>query len=237
MYKALFFDVDDTLIDFGLSSKAALSAAFAELSMPYTEESERVFHEVNDEMWHRVEKGELTRPRLYETRFSVIFDRLGLSADAQEADRLFRQYLCEIAIPMENAQKTLAALSERYPIYAASNAPHLQQIRRLTGAGLIGYMKKVFTSDAIGASKPSREFFEACFAELPYRPDEVLMIGDSVTADVIGAMDFGMHACYFDRKGKGLPEGVSPELTVSTLHELCVELLEKKGCVFDNSVI
>lgn len=52
--------------------------------------------------------------------------------------------------------------------------------------------------------KPAQGFFHAAVTSLGVEPEEVLMIGDDVEADITGAIDAGLQACLV-RTGKYLP--------------------------------
>ena len=71
----------------------------------------------------------------------------------------------------------------------------------MTKVGIMPYVDKIFVSGKIGHAKPSREFFDACFAELDgVNPEEVMMIGDSLSADVTGAKNYGIQTCWYNHR-------------------------------------
>jgi 2-haloacid dehalogenase len=87
-------------------------------------------------------------------------------------------------------------------------------------AGYLPYLRHLFISEEIGAAKPSPLFFEACLAALaPLRPDEVLMIGDSLTADIAGAAGCGIRTCWY-RHGS-CKDGSAADYCVADLREIC----------------
>lgn len=97
----------------------------------------------------------------------------------------------------------------------ASNGPGEQQVHRLEIAGMKKYFDYIFVSERIGASKPSKVFFERAFVELNagrkeiILPEDTVMIGDSLTSDIAGGQAFGMEVCLFRRKeGMDIPDGV-----------------------------
>ena len=51
-------------------------------------------------------------------------------------------------------------------------------------------------------------------------PSEVMMIGDSFTSDIAGAVNFGMKTCYFDRNGKGNTSGLPIDHIVKKLEDI-----------------
>jgi HAD superfamily hydrolase (TIGR01458 family) len=82
--------------------------------------------------------------------------------------------------------------------------------------------------EAVVVGKPSRHFFEAGFAALGLRPDEVVMVGDDPRHDVQAAMRLGARGVLV-RTGIGAThraEGVTPDLTLASIAELPARLAE-----------
>ncbi len=68
---------------------------------------------------------------------------------------------------------------------------------------LRGSFEQVFISEEIGAAKPSRDYFEAVFRGIGNPPREsVLLIGDSLTSDMRGGLDYGIDTCWYNPGGK-----------------------------------
>ena len=107
----------------------------------------------------------------------------------------------------------------------ASNGPYEQQKHRLAVGGIDKYFDFVFISEDIGVQKPEKEFFSRCFdrmksAGVYCKPEEAIIIGDSLTSDMAGGLNAGMHTCYFTRGQQidNKPSGV--EHVVRTLDEI-----------------
>lgn len=242
MIKVILIDVDNTLLDFDACVKAALRDGFAHFGLPaYQEEMFPIFTQINNALWHQVETGELTREQLMAIRFDRIFEELGIRFDGVTFEDYFRRYLFDSTIHVEGAVELLQYLSAKYVVCAASNGPYEQQIHRLKKGGLAPYLTHSFISEQVGAEKPSRKFFDVCMKVLHdgvdgageemegsirndslfnLPPEEVMMIGDSLTADMAGGLAYGMKTCWYDRYGKGLPEGVIVDHVVRTLTEI-----------------
>ena len=87
-----------------------------------------------------------------------------------------------------------------YRLFAASNSfGHLQR-SRLEQAGILPYFEDTYISMDIGYDKPDIRFYQEALRRCGLQPHEVLMIGDSMTTDVIGAQKAGMDALFFDRQ-------------------------------------
>ena len=162
-----------------------------------------VFKRINDSLWRRIEDGKITTDDLYHMRWNLIFGEIGINFDGVIFETAFRHRLNESAVLVEGAKELLEKLSGIYSVFAASNAPSGQQEERLRKAGLYEFFDGFFISDDIGASKPSKEYFDKCFEKLGNpNPGEVLLIGDSPTADINGAAAYGMQAILFDGKNR-----------------------------------
>lgn len=222
MIKAVFIDIDNTLIDFNECAKVTMAKILGEYGIAYEAHMFGVFKGINDGLWRDIEKGVLTREGLYQVRWNRIFAALGITLDGPEFEKRFVAALHASAEPMEGAYELLEYLSGKYIVCAASNAPHLQQIHRLEAGGMLQYINEVFTSERMGSSKPGKAFFDACFAALEgITPEETIMIGDSLTADIAGGAEYGMKTCWFDYERKGDSGSFAPDYTVSALRDIC----------------
>ncbi len=213
MKRYLLFDIDDTLLNFRKAADAVITRALSDAGLAFDEEQFRTYHRVNASLWDKVSRGVLSVPQLYAIRFDVALAAVGLKGDGAFVEARFRHHLGESAVPEEGAAETLAELSKRYILAAASNAPQRQQELRLEKAGLRQYFSQVLTSELLGHNKPSAAFFDACLERLGNPPREsVMMLGDSLTADVEAARAAGIDACFVNLAHK--PEPPSPPYPV-----------------------
>lgn len=216
----VFLDVDNTLLDFEACAKSASVSALAAWGIDGRLYDHAVFTEVNNSLWSALERGEIDRGEIHRTRWGLVFDRLGIEADGEAFEYAFLAAIPQSVVPVEGAMEILAYLAGKYPLYAASNAPHEQQITRLSAAGMLEFFTDVFTSELLGAPKPAPAFFEGIFARLEgVDPAGCVLVGDSLTADVAGAARAGMQTVFFDFKQSGAVSPFSDE-TIRSLREL-----------------
>ena len=221
MIKAVFIDIDNTLLDFIRGSRVAVKNTMDEYGFEFSDEVYNVFKEVNDELWRGIEKHIVTQEELYKTRWNMILERFGIEADGEAVDRRFRELVQETAVPVDNACEMLRYLSSKYPVYAASNAFHNKQGLRLEKAGMRGFIKRIMTSGELGYLKPSREFFDECMKIAGLEnPAEVVIIGDSLTADISGGIEYGFKTCWFNFHNEELPDDIKPDFVVTSLDEV-----------------
>ena len=198
--KVVLIDADDTLLAFKPCAKKSLEDACDAFSLTLPDNALDVFFKINDELWRALERKELTFEKLHEIRWIKIFAELGVDFDGPTFESVFWKRLREIAVEMDGAKELLTYLKGKYKICVASNAPVGQQNRKLTDIGLIDFIDEFFVSGEIGFAKPTKEFFSACMDRLGVGVDEVVMIGDSLTADVKGAKAFGIKAIWFNHR-------------------------------------
>lgn len=216
----VFIDIDDTLLDFTKCANDAIKSACNKFGVPYTTTLVDTFHPINLDLWHRLEKKEVTKEKLFDTRFQIVFDKLGIKADGIAFETAFRENFHESAILVDGARDLLEYLRSKYKVYVASNASMHQQTNRMKRAELDGYIDGYFVSEEIGFPKPQKEFFDACFKALPdVKPQDVVMIGDSLSADIKGACEYGLKTIWYNHRNEPTSD-VKCDYIVSRLSEV-----------------
>lgn len=232
MIKAIFIDIDNTLLDFDAYVKESLRSGFEKFGLrTYEDWMYETFEIVNGGLWRQIEDGSLTFDELQKIRFNKVFEAIGgIEFDGVVFEKYFRECLNESAIPVEGAIEMLEYLSGKYVLCTASNGPYNQQIHRLELARMLDYFRHNFISEKIGVSKPAKEFFDTALAELNAEqhameeadilPSEIMIIGDSLTSDMAGGIDSGLKTCWFDRAGKGDTKGKTIDFTINKLNQI-----------------
>lgn len=221
MIKIVLIDIDNTLLDFNKCASFSMRKAFEDvgLKIPYNLEAE--FHKVNNELWLGIEKGTVTKDELHKNRWNMILRNIGVEYDGEILENIFRKYLDGSHETVDGAVEIVRYLSLKYRIYAASNAFYSQQTNRLKMAGMSEYIKGIFVSEKIGFEKPSKEYFDKCFELLKNPPrDEVIIIGDSLGADIIGGANYGIKTCWFNPNGDKEPQNCKIDYNVKSLKEI-----------------
>lgn len=227
MPKVILLDIDDTLLSFQAYVREGMKSGFEAFGIgPYEEEMLSVFHQVNARLWHELEEGTLSFEELKKIRWNLVFEALGIQADGVKFEEYFRDRLFDSAIPEDGAMELLAYLKGKYVLCAASNGPYLQQKNRLKTGGMLSYFSHLFISEEIGFSKPSREFFESCLQRLNQGegkaivPEEVMIIGDSLSSDIAGGKNYGMQTIFYNKKNQATPREIQPDFIVKNLKEI-----------------
>lgn len=196
-YDIALIDVDDTLLDFAAAEYEALRGAFAQCGVPFDDSAARRYHEINDALWKRLEKGEIDRQGLWRERFAQLFCELGKQAPP-DINEKYMAVLGQQAFPMAGAQRMLQSAVKMARLFIVTNGVRPVQQLRLEKAGLSGFFEGVFASQELGAQKPSAEFFERAFAKIgPFDRKRAVLLGDSLTSDMKGARTAGVAACWY----------------------------------------
>lgn len=221
MIKIVFIDIDNTLLDFNECARSAMRQSFLEAGLNYTEEMFPVFLATNNELWRALERGELTKTRLREIRWNTIFKKLNIDYDGVRLERRFERLLETSHAHVEGAEDALKYLAERYDVYAVTNGFASTQKNRMAAAGLDKYVKAEFVSEEIGFDKPSARYFDVCFDRIGNPPkSEVILIGDSLTADIAGGVSYGLITCWYNHNGEPIPEALKPDYIIDSISDV-----------------
>ena len=213
MLKNIFLDLDDTILDFTAGEAKALSQTLREAGIEPTEAILDRYHIINTAHWELLEEGRLTRDEVLVQRFEQLFRELGVDHSGKAISERYEGLLSRQHGFMPGAEQLLKDLSSRYDLYLASNGAAAVQNPRLDDAGLRPYFKGIFISEEMGADKPSKAFFDACFAAIPgFRLEETVMVGDSLTSDIRGGSNAGLRTVWFNPHGKEPRPDIRPGL-------------------------
>lgn len=222
MIETIFFDLDDTLLDFTKAEAVALRRALTESDVPAEQAVLDRYHIINQRQWELLEEGALTRAEVLTTRFDILFEQLGLSGrDSQQVCDRYEGYLAEGHWFLPGAPELLEDLAHRYRLCLASNGAAAVQRSRLKSAGILPYFQGVFISEELGADKPKEEFFRRCFESLSdFDKSTALMVGDSLTSDIRGGRRAGIRTCWFNPRRKPPRADIQPDYEITALEQL-----------------
>ena len=197
MIEFLLLDLDDTILDFHKAERLAIAKTFSDFSVEPTETVLHRYHLINRFCWERLETGEWTREQVLVNRFSLLFDEVGVEADATACARAYEKNLSIGHYFLPGALEAVQTLSGKYRLFLVSNGTASVQKGRMTSANLYPYFEKVFVSQEVGHNKPAREYFEKVFDQIPgFDPKKAIIVGDSLTSDILGGINAGIATCW-----------------------------------------
>ena len=221
MIEFLFLDLDDTILDFHKAERVALSKTIRDFGVEPTEEVLHRYHLINKAHWEMLERGELTREQVLVGRFRVLFEELGVAVDPAACTAAYSENLAIGHYFMPGAEEAVERLSKKYRLFLASNGTASVQHGRMTSANLYRFFEKVFVSQDIGYNKPSLEYFQRCFAQIPdFEPGKAMMVGDSLTSDIRGGINAGIATCWVNPDHLPGREDIRPDYEIEALPQL-----------------
>lgn len=204
--KHLFFDLDHTLWDFEKNSALTFEKIFKIHKIDINIE---VFLEkyvpLNVQFWKLYREEKITKEELRYQRLKTSFDEVGYYVSDEKIDMLANEYinyLSTFSNVFEGTFEILEYLKPKYQLHIITNGFKEIQYKKLTVSKLLPYFNKIITSESVGVKKPNPKIFEHALLVANTKKDEVIMIGDSIEADIEGALNFGVKAihCNFESK-------------------------------------
>lgn len=214
-YKFLLIDIDDTLLDFHKAETQAFEKLVVSCGMEYTAQLQKEYSEYNKQLWEKLERGEISREALLCHRFYNFFIRYGLQVQGEEVDERYRQYLSQGKQVFPGVEDVLKQLFNTHTLYIVTNGIGKTQRARLKNNQLESYFDHLFISEEVGANKPSKSFFDEVLRHnTNMKKEEMLIIGDSFSADIIGGIQAGIDTCWIAPLEKEIPGKIAPTYRV-----------------------
>lgn len=228
-YTWLLFDADGTLFDYDKAETQALRQTFEQFGHPYQAEYLALYRPINQQLWVDLEHGAITPAALQVRRFELLLQTLGIEGDGAAFGARYLQNLAGAWALIDGAEEMIRALHPAYRLMVITNGLRDVQRPRLNASPIGKYFADVVISEEIGVAKPSSGFFDVAFERMGH-PDkrQVLLIGDSLSADIRGGIDYGIDTCWFNPGHLPRPAGWDIRYEISALSQFII-LLEELG--------
>lgn len=231
-YKYLLFDADNTIFDFSKAEYNSFKATCAEFGVEFSEELYHSYSVINDALWKKLEKNEIKLEVLKTERFrQLLTEKLGHEDNDATLDlagnwrKKYMDTLSSQSCLIDGAYEVCSKLSEKYKLYIVTNGVSHIQRKRFCTADIMKYFCGLFISEEIGYAKPSEKYFDHVIGEIGEQDkSEYLVIGDSLTSDVDGAINYGLDICFFNPR-KISTNGRTVTYNIGKLSELAEILL------------
>lgn len=220
-YTWIVFDADGTLFDYDRAEIQALTTTFGRSGLMFDSDVHARFSEINAGLWQAFERGEVSSERLRVQRFEALAETCGFTYDAADFSRDYLSVLGAQLQLIDDAEIVVRTLSGTHRLALATNGIADVQRSRVAKSDIGPLFEAVAISDEMGVAKPAAGFFEGLFRKLG-EPDtaEVLMVGDGLSSDIRGGIDFGIDTCWFNPSGAPNPDGVTPTYEIRSLTEI-----------------
>lgn len=199
-YPILLFDLDNTILDTKANAEKALHKLSKQIDFPFTDNQIAYWHELNDGLWEKLERKEITRDDLLNSRFTLYFDHFGKKVDGTKINTTYLKLFKLENILIPHAKSVLDTLHQTHHIFAVSNGTKEKQYSQLTCSNLLTDFDDLFLSEDLGYQKPDPNFFKTVIDKIGIAQQKMLVIGDSLTADISGASAAHLDSVWFNPK-------------------------------------
>lgn len=224
-YKAIIFDLDNTLLNFEISERQAIIGGLqgCEIFLDLYGVAEPHFLEIfefyNSQYWKQRES--FTPDELIEKSYQDTLARFNIRpASVSQLSQTYWYIFNHSKIMEPGACEVLNILICSYRLAVITNGLTSTQLSRMRAAAIDRYFEVVVVSEAIGFAKPSRKIFDHALSRLDLKTTEVLYIGNSLKYDFEGAKQADVDFCYYNRNKESLLEEVRPKFVVEKLSDL-----------------
>lgn len=220
-YTTLYFDLDNTILDFTAAEYTAIRQLLSLHGLPVNDEIVSVYSRINVSWWERFEKGEIQKSQIYSGRFNDLLLHFGFVGNPQKMAEDYFDFLSQGFAMLDGADKVLKYLKEQgYTICITTNGMSRTQYRRINGCGLKQYFDYIFVSEDACHQKPEVEYFDYVMANTPEKDkSKILVIGDSMSSDILGGINFGVDTCWLNPKGS--VGAHKPTYEISQIMHIC----------------
>lgn len=227
-YEVIIFDADETLFDFKKSEREALKNTILEFDMEYDENYHlKVYKEINTDIWREFEEGVITQEKLKVERFRRLSNKLNFEFDEVKFAKSYMKHLSYASFLFDDSITLIQSLSKNYTLIIITNGLKDVQDKRIRKSIISRYFEDIVVSEEVELAKPNPKIFEYALNNINYTAkDKVLIVGDSLTSDIQGGINFGIDTCWFNPNKTVNKTGIKPTYEISNLMEL-KNILEK----------
>lgn len=201
-YDTVLFDADNTLFDFDAAEAQALDLTLEAYGYPVDGRSRDCYLTVNRDLWERFDRGEVKREWLVVERFAALQRSLGGHHDPAEMNAFYLSRLAEAGCLLPGAEELCRALVPSCTLAIVTNGVASAQRGRFARSPLKALIPWLFISEEVGYQKPQRQFFGAVLSAMSLPPSaRIVVVGDSLTADILGAVNAGLDSIWYNPNG------------------------------------
>lgn len=203
-YNIVLLDADETIFDFQLAEHNAFKSTIESVGVKYSDERLELYSRINLSYWKKLERGEIDRESLKRKRFEDFFKEIGTDGiDCSAINEVYLENLSNNSTLIPGAFEFVKKLHEFCRVIIITNGLIKAQEGRLDGSGLRPYVDSMYISEQIGFSKPDKQYFDYVFDKESITDlSKVIVLGDSLTSDMLGGRNAGVDTCKYNRDKK-----------------------------------
>ncbi len=221
-YDWIFFDLDNTLMDFSIASHQSFLQLLADNGIRNGESLHDIYEDVNRQVWKDFEEEKIDAITLRSKRFDDFYRKTGIKGiDGWESNRIYLEYVVEYSTMLDGAIELLDELKGKVKLAIITNGLKECQRARMDRLDITDYFDVIVVSDEIGVAKPQAGFFDFAFKESGFPDkDKVLVVGDSLGSDIKGGNYYGLDTCWINPTEKENTSGNIPTFEIRSVKEL-----------------
>ena len=204
-YKHIFFDLDHTLWDFEKNARETLLELYDAYNIDKVHKGVALdfvaaYDRINSALWKDYEEKKITKDVLRTERFKLAFMDIGVP-QKYLPENIWEDYLQRCPKKtnlMPHAKEVCASLSTEYDLHIVTNGFEQTQHTKVDFSGLRSYFLNITTSECVGLPKPNPEISHLALEKAQAKPEECVMIGDNLQNDVLGALNMGIDAVWYN---------------------------------------
>jgi len=218
----LLFDLDNTILDFGRSSKYAFKMLLQIIAPSLnSDQLYPIYNEINHEIWAKREAGLISPEELKWKRWDLFFKSENINSDPHKANDIYFEGIKEYPFFVDQAKEMLDIIKPHFKLMVVTNGLSEVQWPRINTKELKPYFEHIVISDEIGVAKPQKTFFDYCHSLIGEpNKDRVLVIGDTLKSDILGGNNFGYKTCWYNYYGKQNNTDVKPDFQIDSIKDL-----------------
>lgn len=221
-YEVILFDADDTLFDFKKSERHALENTMVEYEIDYDESYHlKIYQEINSSIWRDFESGVITQKELKIERFKRFSSALNTIFDASEFSKSYTKHLGLASFLYDESLELIENLHSNYRLAIITNGLTEVQNNRIRKSTISKYFEDIVISEEVKVSKPNPKIFELALSNIRHNDkSKVLMVGDSLTSDIQGGINFGIDTCWLNSSKSTNTSTIIPTYEISNIKDL-----------------
>ena len=160
-----------------------------------------IYNPIKVAYWKLYERNEIDQEALRVNRLKDAFEAINFLItleDIHTISHLLIEYLTSNNNLIDGTIETLEYLKDSYQLHIITNGFSFVQEVKLQKSNLDKYFVTITNSEVAGHKKPHQNIFQYALTLANASKNQSIMVGDSMEADVLGAMNFGIKAVYFN---------------------------------------
>ncbi|PFG05144.1 HAD-IA family hydrolase [Bacillus sp. es.034] len=222
-YKAMLFDLDDTLLD----RNQAVDNIFIVL-----------LEECYGNVEHTLKAEMLRKFKMYDNKgygvsdktavFEAFFDEFPPVYRLPQPQEFWNQQFPQCFSISEHTVNLLKAIQEYMKVAIITNGTIHRQKAKIVNTGLHEYFDVILISEEVGLEKPDPRIFHLALNKLQVQPEDALFVGDNLVKDVFGPQAAGLKGIWFNPSGMENDSDIKPDDEIQSLDALLHYLTPKQ---------